>query len=94
MEIKVVKLISGEEVIAGVEEADGFVTLHKPAKLVMTQQGPGMMPWSPLMSSEKVQIDNTHVMCKFDLELEIRNAYSHQFGIGIQLAAPAGGLIL
>jgi hypothetical protein len=94
MEIKVVKLISGEEVIAGIEEGDGYVYLHKPAKLVITPQGPGMMPWSPLMSSEKVQIDKTHVMCQFDLELEIRNAYSHQFGIGIQLTSPTGGLIL
>jgi len=53
--IKLIRLISGEEVVAAVKEVDGGYNISDPALIVPTEKGIGlmdMMPYSSMGESE------------------------------------------
>ena len=47
-QIQLVRLVSGEEILAKIEEGDGFVKFEKPHIIIPTQgKGIALMPWCP-----------------------------------------------
>ena len=86
MAIRMVKIISGEEVIADIEISSGVYTLKNPVRVVMTREGMGLAPWSPLIKEQKIQIRYDHVMFTAELDDEVYNGYNAQFGSGIVMA--------
>jgi hypothetical protein len=85
MEIKILKLTSGEEIISQYSYKDGKYILKNPQKFMLTQEGIGSMPMMPFSSSETYEVDEKHVIFVCEPELEIRNVYNSKYGSGVVL---------
>lgn len=74
------KLTSGEEVVARLEEETGTHTvLHKPMVLIAGQQGLGLAPFMFSVSADaKFKINNTSVTCVSKTEKELASQYTQQ----------------
>lgn len=91
MIINLIKLTTGEEVIAETQVVSNGLLLKNPVKLGMTPQGLAMVPLSPFAQSKEVTIKNEHVLFIDEPELEILNGYKTAFNKGVLL--PGSGLI-
>ena len=72
-DVKVLKLITGEEVIARVTEENNLITLEKPMTLQMLspntstgQVGFAMVPWMKAAKNEKVTISTEHILVEVE----------------------------
>jgi len=90
MNIKFIKLVSGEDVLSEVEEKDGEYVLKNPTRIIATREGIGLGPLNPLMKDDKITVRKEHVVYIGEPDDEIRNGYNQQFGSGIVL--PPTGL--
>ena len=67
-DVKVLKLITGEEVIARVTEENNLITLEKPMTLQMLpptstgQVGFALVPWMKAAKNKKVTILTEHIL--------------------------------
>ena len=86
MAIIMVKVITGEEVIADIELERGIYTLKNPVRVVMARDGMGIVPWSPFIKEQKVTLRYEHVIFTAELDDEVYNGYNSKFGSGIILA--------
>jgi len=90
MNIKFIKLVSGEDVLSELEEKEDTYVLKNPTRIIATQEGIGLGPLNPLLKGDKITVNKTHVVFIGEPDDEIRNGYSAQFGSGIVL--PPTGL--
>ena len=82
-DVKVLKLITGEEVIARVsEESSNLLTLEKPMTLQMIppntstgQVGFALVPWLMTGKSEKITITTDHIIAQDDPKDQARKNY-------------------
>ena len=81
-DVKVLKLITGEELISRMEESpDGFLILEEPRVLQQMppnaagQMGIGFVPWSVAAKLDKVTLDNKHVMVILEPKRDMENMY-------------------
>ena len=84
-DVKVLKLITGEEVLARVSNdlsnGDGLITLNKPMTLqAVPGQQPGQMgfalvPWLMSGKNEKITISIDHVMAQDEAKPEVEKHY-------------------
>ena len=85
--IKVVKLVTGEDVVADIEIIDQssgkVVVLKKPQRFMVTSEGVGSIPLVPFSSDESYTISYNHVLLIADPDPDIKNGYNSQFGNGI-----------
>jgi len=71
-DVKVLKLITGEEVIARVTEENNLITLEKPMTLQMMpptstgQVGFALVPWMKAAKNEKVTISTEHILVEVE----------------------------
>ena len=69
-DVKVLKLITGEEVIARVSEENNLITLDNPMTLQMLpptstgQVGFALVPWIKAAKNEKVTISTEHIIAE------------------------------
>jgi hypothetical protein len=79
--VKILRLITGEDVIAKVEENDQGLSLNKPFVIIPHQQGPGkpvqlmMTLYSPYSKSDSVTIKNDKVISMVEPKEEILSSY-------------------
>ena len=90
--IKVVKLITGEELIADVTGSE-ILTLNKPCVLQMvpSRQNPdqpmmGMFPYAPYTEDHSIEVCRSRIVWDAKPVKELYNQYNSAFGSGIQLA--------
>lgn len=88
--IKLIKLITGEEIIANVTEQQDALELKTPVRVVFTQEGVGMVPYTLLAKSDVISIKQQHVIYEAEPDVEALNAYNSQFGSGIVLPGSGG----
>ena len=89
MSIKLLRLKSGEDIVADVEEGDDSVTLLDPAQIIPmgdprggnVQMGFG--PWVPFSNSNKIDIPRDWVVFIAEPAKDIENNYRQAFGSGI-----------
>ena len=80
-DVKILRLITGEDVIAKVEENDQGLSLNKPFVIIPHQQGPGkpvqlmMTLYSPYSKSNSVTIKNDKVISMVEPKEEILSSY-------------------
>ena len=80
-DVKILRLITGEDVIAKVEENDQGLSLNKPFVIIPHQQGPGkpvqlmMTLYSPYSKSDSVTIKNDKVISMVEPKQEILSSY-------------------
>ena len=82
-DVKVLKLITGEEIIARVtEEKNNLISLEKPMILQMLppntttgQVGFAMIPWMKAAKNEKVLISTEHIIAEDDASEQTEKNY-------------------
>ena len=82
-DVKVLKLITGEEVIARVtEEENNLITLEKPMILQMLgpntttgQVGFALIPWMKAAKNEKVTISTEHILTEDEASEQTERNY-------------------
>lgn len=98
--VKCVKLISGDEIIADVSEFDdgNLVVLSKPLLIMMVPQGQnnqfgiGLAPFCPYAKDGIVPIRGGAIVSIFDPEVGMLNEYNSRYGSG--LVIPESKLIV
>ena len=84
--IKLIKLVTGEEVLSEVEQVGDSFVFKNPVKLGLTQQGVAMIPLSPFAKEDvKITVNKVNVVYETDPDSDVTNAYNERFG-GILLA--------
>jgi hypothetical protein len=90
--IKVVKLITGEELIADVTGSE-ILTLSKPCaiQMVPSRQNPeqpmmGMFPYAAFTEDHSIEVNRDRIVWSAKPVKELYNQYNSAFGSGIQLA--------
>lgn len=87
--IKCLKLISGDEVIADIDEGiEGLVILKKPLQIMMipnqnNQFGIGLAPFCPYAKDDMVPLRSGAVLSIFEPETGMLNEYNSRYGSGI-----------
>lgn len=81
-DIKVVKLITGEELLSSITDQDGLDKwiLEKPYVMVMGPEGTGIMPWVPYAETDRITIDKKHVMIILEPKEAVKQSYSKMVG--------------
>ena len=84
MEVRIVRLSSGEEMICK-HETDGKTTkIKNPAVLIPMQGGQlGMMSWMPYADYKELELDNRFVMFAIKPQTELLNQYNENIGSGL-----------
>ena len=95
-EVKVIRMATGEDVIAKAEKGADYVTLEKPFVIIPQQSAPGK-PVQLLMSlynafgkSDKVDVSNDKVVFMTDPKDEIKKSYEANTS---KILTPNKGLI-
>ena len=94
MTIKLIRMWSGEDVIADViEENEYTITMENPIVAVPSQQ-PGQIafaPWSPFHKKGKIKVSEKYVVYIGDPQSEIIEEYKTMFG---KISTPTKKLII
>lgn len=94
-DIKVFKLISGEELISKVKEAGHGYDMEAPATILMqqTKEGVGLalMPYMPY-SEGSMKLYSQCIATEGEPSTKMVNEYNRLFGSGIEIA-PASALV-
>ena len=96
--IKCLKLISGDEVIADIDEGiEGLVILKKPLQIMMipnqnNQFGIGLAPFCPYAKDDLIPLRSGAVLSIFEPETGMLNEYNSRYGSGI--VVPESKIIL
>lgn len=102
MTIKIVRLMTGEDIICNYEETeDGSCLLKNPCMMVPSPNGIGAAQWLPYSNEAQVngpgvKINRDYVAFTAEPTDEVRNQYSTTFGNGIVIpqTAPPSNLRL
>jgi hypothetical protein len=91
MATKLVRLVTGENLLANVTDNGSTLTLKKPAMIVMINKGEvGLVPWIPFAKDESVTIAADKVLYCVDPEDNTANEYSTGFGSGLVMPTNGG----
>ena len=94
MTVKLIRMWSGEDVIADITKEDtDSITFTDPIVAVPSQQQGqiGFAPWSPLLQKDKIEITKKYVVYIGDPQEEIIEQYKSMFG---KISTPTKKLIL
>lgn len=92
MNVKIYRLISGEEIIGErFNETSDNIEIKNPAAIIMQatkdgNMGMGMMPFMPYAESQKITIYKQALSAQCEPDLNLVNEYNRIFGSGIQIA--------
>ena len=94
MNVKLIRMWSGEDVIADViEENEYTITIENPIVAVPSQQAGqiAFAPWSPLLQKDKLEVTKKYVVYMANPQEEIIEQYNSMFG---KISKPTKKLIL
>lgn len=78
--IKILRLVTGEDVVSETEKKDGFYILKKPHRLLFSHEGLASMPLCPFCKNKDFEISFDKVLFEGEPEDEIRDSYASQVG--------------
>lgn len=79
-EVKLIKLVTGEELLASVTDYVETMILENPYVMVMGPEGAGIMPWMPYAETDNVEIDKNKVIAVLELKESVKQSYSKMVG--------------
>ena len=94
MTVKLIRMWSGEDVIADiVEETTDSIVITDPIVAVPSQQQGqiGFAPWSPLLQKDKLEVTKKYLVYIGEPQAEIIEQYNTMFG---KLSTPTKKLII
>lgn len=90
MNIKLVKLLTNEEIICEMIEIDGSVNVILKNPIVMMaipgedgQMGMGLAPWMPVSATREIPIKEEHIVCIVEPTKDLYDHYNQTYGSGI-----------
>ena len=91
MNIKIVKLVTGEEVICEYKEEENNVILENPIIIATVPSEEGIiiamtLPWMLVSGKNTFTLDKNYIIYSDEPSEELSNQYSSQFGSGIVIA--------
>ena len=89
--IKIIKLITGEEIIGDMSQTGDNVTVSGPATVHLVPAEGGrmtiaMIPFAPYAEENSFMFSLTHIMTAYTPGDDLRNQYNQRFGSGIVVA--------
>lgn len=91
MNVRLVRLITGEMLLADTTDNGSTLTLKKPAWIAQVKPGEfALVPWLPLSKEESVTIDSSKFIYCVEPETGILNEYSTAFGSGLVMPNSGG----
>ena len=82
MSIKVVRLVSGEELIGDWNEETNTIT--NPVIMVpIAKDQLGFSPWIPYSDQEDIQLKEQHIMTVLTPDKKLQNEYNRVYGSGL-----------
>ena len=82
MNIKVIRLVSGEELIGDWNKKTNTIT--NPVIMVpVAKDQLGFSPWIPYVDEEDVQLKEQHIMTVLTPDNKLQNEYNRVYGSGI-----------
>ena len=82
MNIRVVRLVSGEELIGDWNEEKHIIT--NPVIMVpIAKDQLGFQPWIPYSDEEDVQLKDQHIMTVLTPDKKLQNEYNKVYGSGL-----------
>lgn len=78
--IKLVRLVTGEDVICEIERTPDLVRLKKPHRLLFSKEGLASMPLCPFSKDEVYEIIPENILFEVNPEPDIRDSYAVQVG--------------
>lgn len=93
MEVKLIKLITGEDILAGIEMyAESYIQVSKPMSLAMhPEKGLVLMKFTPYAKTDTVNFDRTSILCILDPQDVIADQYKEMVGA---IITPRQGIIV
>ena len=88
MDCKLIRIVTGEEIIAEVlEETDDIITVQNGLVVLPTNNGVGFAPWATVISKEKpeVTMNRKHVVYVAEVQEDVVNKYNEMFGSKLKL---------
>jgi len=91
MTLRILKLVSGEEIVGEIEDQSDSVRIKNPCVLgiALTQTGKPTLQMQPMLlfSEQKiVDISRNHILYNVSVAIEIQNKYNEIYGSGIVVA--------
>ena len=98
MNVKIFKIINGDDILSQFEEKDDKILLTNPVKLMPmpTQDGGmgfGMIPWCMFSDVTEFEIDSSHVIISMPCPKDFYNEYNEEYGPGIVTPSDSGLII-
>ena len=90
MEVKIIRLVTGEQIISQVEETEDVIKLEQPMMIVILKEGLQMVPWLIFSATSNVEISKQFVMLIHDPQPQLEQHYQQQ--TGSIMTAPANAL--
>lgn len=89
MEVKTLKLVTGEEIICRVLREGDCWKLNNPVMAIQTPQGLGLMPYCVTSSDKEMTIHSEHIVLMLDTRKELADQYLESV-TGLSLSSPSG----
>ena len=85
MNIKVIRIVSGEELIGDWNEEKNII--NNPVIMVPVSKGQlGFQPWIPYSDQEDIQLKEQHIMTVLTPDKKLQNEYNRVYGSGLILS--------
>ena len=94
MNVKLIRMWSGEDVIADLVEQDDYIVISNPIVAIPSGNGQlGFSPWSPLLKDkdEKIKVSWRYVVYIADTQEQIVEQYEQMFSV---IKSPSKKLIV
>ncbi len=94
MNVKLIRMWSGEDVIADLVEEDDSIVISNPIVAIPSGSGQlGFAPWSPLLKGkdEKIKVSKSYVVYIADTQEQIVEQYEQMFSV---IKSPSKKLIV
>ena len=83
MNVKLIRVVTGEEVVAEVvSETDDTITIKNGLVVLPTNNGVGFAPWATVISKDdpEITVSRNHVIYMVELQDSISKKYKEMFG--------------
>ena len=92
--IKLLKLVTGEEVVGKIEEDGDKIKIVRPCAIMLLgsrstpdQHQLGLIPYAAYSKNHTIYLDKSKVVWESELDDEVYNQYNSIFGSGIQIVS-------
>jgi hypothetical protein len=82
MNIKIVKMITSEELIGDWNEAKKVIT-NPVVMIPVSKDQLGFQPWSPLSEDEDIELKEQHILAILTPDTKLQNEYNRVYGSGL-----------